>query len=388
MLDFPYQHGDEMPRMPAGQGLTGKIMETGAPLLINRDIAKRRHELGTQLVGKQASSYLGVPILAGGEVIGAISVQSTRIENAFSEDDSRLLSTIAANTGAAIQTARLHTETRRRAQEMATLAEIGNDIAGTRELEPVLERIAEHALSIMHVRDIAVTLRDEIGGDFHTRVALGRYSDEMKQLVVRPGLGIIGTILASGHAEFVNDPQNDPRRVTVPGTPEVEEDPECLMGAPLISRGEVIGGLMVWRLRKEGMFTQAELDFLVSVARQTTIAIESARLYLETQRRANEMSALAEVGREISASLDKMAVLELISGRAMDLLAAENSAVFLMEPDGRSMRAIAARGNAAEALRSEMILLGEGIIGSLAAEGARSLSTMCSMMPEESSFPG
>ncbi len=368
MLDFPYQHGDEMPRMAAGQGLTGKIMETGAPLLINRDIDKRRQELGTQLVGKQASSYLGVPILAGGEVIGAISVQSTRGENAFSEDDSRLLSTIAANTGAAIQTARLHTETRRRAQEMATLAEIGNDIAGTRELEPVLERIAQHALSIMHVRDIAITLRDEDGGDFHARVALGRYSDEMKKLVVRPGHGIIGTILVSGNAEFVNDPQNDARRITVPGTPEVEEDPECFMGAPLLSRGEVIGGLMVWRLRKDGMFTQAELDFLVSVARQTTIAIESARLYLETQRRANEMSALAEVGREISASLDKSAVLELISGHAMDLLAAENSAVFLMEPDGRSMRAIAARGDAAEALRAELILLGEGIIGTMAGE--------------------
>ena len=59
MLDFPYQHGDEMPRMPAGQGLTGRIMETGAPLLINRDIAKRRQELGTQLVGKQATLLPG-----------------------------------------------------------------------------------------------------------------------------------------------------------------------------------------------------------------------------------------------------------------------------------------------------------------------------------------
>ena len=123
---------------------------------------------------------------------------------------------------------------------MATLAEIGNDIAGTRELEPVLERIAEHALSIMHVRDIAITLRDEDGGDFHTRVALGRYSDEMKQLVVRPGLGIMGTILVSGKAEFVNDPQNDPRRVTVPGTPEVEEEPEVPDGraADLAGRGD------------------------------------------------------------------------------------------------------------------------------------------------------
>ena len=60
----------------------------------------------------------------------------------------------------------------------------------------------------------------------------------------------------------------------------------------------------MWRPHEDGLFTNAELDFLVSVARQTAIAIESARLYLETQRRANEMSALADVGREITASLD------------------------------------------------------------------------------------
>jgi GAF domain-containing protein len=85
------------------------------------------------------------------------------------------------------------------------------------------------------------------------------------------------------------------------------------MGAPLISRGETIGGIMVWRSHPEGMFTQADLDFLVSVARQTAIAIESARLYLETQRRASEMSALVDVGRDISASLEAETVLESIA---------------------------------------------------------------------------
>ena len=117
------------------------------------------------------------------------------------------------------------------------------------------------------------------------------------------------------------------------------------------------------------MFTQAELDFLVSVARQTTIAIESARLYLETQRRANEMSALAEVGREISSSLDKS------RGPGAHCRTGHGTAGGREQrrvPDGAghssAMRAIAARGDAAEALRAELIRLGEGIIGTLAAE--------------------
>ena len=61
----------------------------------------------------------------------------------------------------------------------------------------------------------------------------------------------------------------------------------------------------------------------VSIARQAAIAIESGRLYLETQRRAQEMAALAEVGRDISATLELPVVLERISTHARELLQAD-----------------------------------------------------------------
>ena len=388
IIHFPYQYGEEFTSLEFGQGLTSRIIESGKPLLINQDIEKRRAELGTKPVGREAQSYLGVPIMAGGQGIGVISVQSTTEENAFDDDDLRLLNTIAANAGAAIRTAQLHAETQRRAQEMSTLAEIGSDIAATRELEPVLEHIAEHALNIMRVRDIAITLREADGGSFRTTVALGRYSDEMKALTILPGRGIVGHILQSGLAEIVNHPDRDPRMVHVPGTPEEEDARECLMGAPLISRGQTIGGIIVWRDHPDGLFTQPELDFLVSVARQTAIAIESARLYLETRRRANEMSALAEVGREITASLEPAVVLERIAERARELLAADTSAVYLMEPDQKSLRAITALGNLADAIKTDVIQLGEGVIGTLAQQGKSEFINDTSRDPRTVTIPG
>ena len=78
-----------------------------------------------------------------------------------------------------------------------------------------------------------------------------------------------------------------------------------------------------------GCSTRLICEFLVSIARQAAIAIESARLYLETQRRASEMAALAEVGRDISATLELSAVLERITIHAQELLNADSSAVFL-----------------------------------------------------------
>ncbi len=369
LINFPYLFGQELSPLALGEGLTSKIIQTGQSILINQDIAHQIADLGTQRVGREALSYLGVPILAGGETIGVISVQSTTRENAFGDDEVRLLGTIAANAGSAIRTAQLHAETQHRAQEMATLAEIGNDIASTRELGPVLERIAEHAKEIMRVQDITITLRDADTLAYRTVVALGRNEREMKALVVTPGTGILGNILQSGIAEYVNHPGGDPRTIHVPGTPEEEDVQQCLMGAPLVSRGETIGGIMVWRDHVNGLFTQSELDFLVSVARQTTIAIESARLYLETKRRANEMSALAEVARELSASLNPEVVLEKVARRAKELLGAETSAVFLMQPDQQTMRPATVSGKLAEALKTDVIEVGEGIIGGLAREG-------------------
>ena len=104
----------------------------------------------------------------------------------------------------------------------------------------------------------------------------------------------------------------------------------------------------------------------MSVARQTAIAIESARLYLETQRRAREMSALVEVGRDISASLDAATVLEGIASHAKDLLNGDTSALSLPESDGKIFRAITAVGPRLPTVRNETISWGEGILGNIA----------------------
>ncbi|HUE99610.1 MAG TPA: GAF domain-containing protein [Anaerolineales bacterium] len=366
LIRFPYQHGEDFTVVKLGEGLTSKIIQTGEPLLINKDIAERRAQLGTTLIGRESLSYLGVPIKSGRDTIGVLSVQSVTQEGVFDDNDLRLLTTIAANAGTAIQTAQLHAETQRRAREMATLAEIGNDIAASRDLEPVLKRIAAHAKELLDVRDIAIVLREPGNQTYKTAVALGRYIQQMMAFEIKPSTGFIGKVLESGAADFLNDPRSDPRVVHIPGTPVKGEDIECLMGAPLISRGETIGGIMVWRDQPDGIFTQADLDFLVSVARQTAIAIESARLYLETQRRAREMSVLVDVGRDISASLEAGTVLESIATHAMDLLDGDLSALFLPEPDGQIFRAIAAVGEEAEQLRNDTILLGQGLLGSIA----------------------
>ncbi|MFN8458234.1 MAG: ATP-binding protein [Anaerolineae bacterium] len=124
LIRFPYEYGETHHAIPFGQGLSSKIIETGQPLLINEDVEGRHIELQAQAVGIQPKSFLGVPITIGSEVIGVIGVENIEREGWFNEADLRLLSTIAANVGAAIHNARLYTEaeTARTAAERANQA--------------------------------------------------------------------------------------------------------------------------------------------------------------------------------------------------------------------------------------------------------------------------
>jgi GAF domain-containing protein/DNA-binding response OmpR family regulator len=281
LIHFPYQFGEIFDSIKLGEGLTSRIIESSEPLLINKDIQERRAQLGTSLVGRESLSYLGVPIKSGGETIGVISVQSTSQEGMFNDDSLRLLTTIAANAGAAIHTAQLYTETQRRAREMAALAEIGREISLTLDLTMVLERIAGRAQELLQAQDVVLRLL-EPDGRLPVVVALGRFAESQRAVELRLGQGITGATALKGEAEIVNDLQKDPRFERLPG---VERDPdEAAIFVPLLVRDAIIGVMTVWRNKRQGgPFTQADLEFIVGLGQQAAIAIQNARLFSEAQ---------------------------------------------------------------------------------------------------------
>jgi len=73
--------------------------------LVNHDLEEAYDKIEAEKKGEMVESYLGVPIIAGNKSLGVISVQSKEQENRFSESDQRLLTTIAANVGIAMQNA-------------------------------------------------------------------------------------------------------------------------------------------------------------------------------------------------------------------------------------------------------------------------------------------
>ncbi len=293
LISFPYfrEFGEPTGQqpLPFGTGLTSRIVERRETLLMNR--AADWEALGTRGVGTNAKSYLGVPIVAGDRAIGAMSVQSTTQEGRFGESDARLLSTIAANVGVAIQNARLFQEAHRRGDEMAALAEVGQEISATLDVRTILERIGERVQALLAADSVALFLAEPDGRSFRAILALGTIAEAILADTILEGEGIIGDVIRRRTPEFVNSTAMDTRTVAIPGTDDL--DAERLMVAPLIARDGVMGVAAVWR-SGGAPFEKAELDFLVGLARQASIAIENARLYREAQ----EATAAAEAANQ------------------------------------------------------------------------------------------
>jgi GAF domain-containing protein/CheY-like chemotaxis protein len=303
LLTFPYylEQGKRFPveATPLEGGFTATVIRTGRPLIVNQGLVRRAAELGAKMIGDPSrptmdGSYLGVPVMKGGAATGVIALYADH-ENAFSDADLRLLTTLANTMSVALENARLFDETQRRTRETAALAEVGRDISSTLDLHVVMERIANHAKDLLHCDNSAIFLPNDDNSTYRAIVSIGTVADQIRATEIKIGAGIIGGILAAGRPEFINDTSADPRAVLIAGTGRDED--ERLMVAPLMAGQTVKGAMAVWRTGGR-LFDDAELEFLVGLSQQAAVAIENARLF----RQAQEARAAAETANEAKSS--------------------------------------------------------------------------------------
>lgn len=345
------------------RGITGWVVQNGK-LLRSNDVSRepRYFEIVNGI-----NSELCVPLISRSKVIGVINVESTK-SAAYTEKDEEVLTALASSAAIAFENARLYQDQSRRSKIIEALADIANEIATTRDVSPVLDQITQRALEMLNASGAAIYLLQDDHVTLKTVTAYGQYRNELLSHTRKVGEGITGKVFLNGKAEIINDTQQDPRRVTVPGTPAKEEKLESLMCSPLILRGKPIGVINAWRPKEDGLFNESELSFLVGIAHQVSICIESGRLFQETSRQAREAAAIAEVGRNISATLQLNAVLESIASYAINLLHGETSAVYLIE--GNYLRAIAAVGLDSKELKNYTLSIGTGILGNIALQNS------------------
>jgi diguanylate cyclase (GGDEF)-like protein len=165
-------------RCGIGEGITGRVAETGEPLLLANAMDC---DFAVTIPGTDDldESMIAVPLRYGTRVIGAVVISKLGIGQ-FDEDDVRLLEVLGGHASVALENARLYEAERREAERAKDSLEIANALlelsrrlasAGT--LAEVLDRTAEHSARLLGVPKASVWLQERSGGDVLPQALFG-----------------------------------------------------------------------------------------------------------------------------------------------------------------------------------------------------------------------
>jgi phosphoserine phosphatase RsbU/P len=195
------------------------------------------------------------------------------------------------------------------AEVLGTLAEIGEEINASLDLDEVLARTAALIKRLIDYEIFGVLLVDDSSGTLKHRFAIGYTPELAESLRIPIGQGITGTAAALGHPVRVSDVSKDSRYINAIDAVRSE------LAVPLMFKGKCVGVLDI-QSRHLDYFTRDQQNILGLLATRLAVAIENARLFARTRAQAETLLILNEISREASSIL---AVEELLR-RAAELV--------------------------------------------------------------------
>src|SRR5271168_2592087 len=183
------------------------------------------------------------------------------------------------------------------AEVLATLAEIGEEVNASLDLDEVLARSAALIKRHIDYEIFGILLMEGDGSYLKHRFSVGYPLNLAENLRIPMGQGITGTAAATAHPVRVSDTASDPRYISA------IEHVRSELAVPLMLQGNVIGVLDV-QSRHPEYFTPDQQYLLTLLASRLSIAIENARLFERVRQQASTLLLLNEVGRETSSILD------------------------------------------------------------------------------------
>ncbi len=215
-------------------------------------------------------SEMALPLSVGGKVIGALDVQSTE-PAAYDEEDVALLRILADQVAIAIENVRLFERTQQALQEVEAIH------------RQYIER--EWAREAVERRDLVYEYR---------RTGVPPLDDTWPPELSEALSG--GEVVASR----ADDPSWG------------DGHAKAALAAPIKYRDQVIGVLDLQETAQARLWTEDEISLVQAISDQVGLALENARLFADTQRRAEELSTINRIGLSVNSDLDLAGVLSAL----------------------------------------------------------------------------
>ena len=284
--------------LPKGIGVTGWVAMHGEPLLCQDvSLEERYFQLDDRICCEMAA-----PLSEGNRTVGALNVDAMEI-NAFSTDDLRLLVLMANEASRVLENMWMIQQLRRKAEQLQTLVLVGQDMAGTRKVEEVLESITREALLLLDCTMSAFFLYESEVDELKLHSLQDKGGTLSHEETLSPADSILGSALRAHRQVQTRDLF---RTEEYHFTSLIRmKNLHSMLVTPVVYEDEPIG-LITLYVDRSHRFNDDERLIARALADLGAIAIQNARLYdrvfssEEILRKSERLTTLGTLAAEIA----------------------------------------------------------------------------------------
>jgi GAF domain-containing protein len=322
LLEYPlvYDSGERYQiglDTPSPKSLTYEVLHTLNPVFTLRtpEEVEAKFKQGSGLVGdksKVSASLMYVPLFLGKRSTGMVSIQSYEY-NAYRPEDLTLLESIANHVAVALENARLFRETEQRAEELSVVNRVAQVVSQMLELDDLYSAVHEQIQRAI-VSDafyIAIYNREDETINFPYLV------DEGERYIIDPipatsDLEVV-QVITTGEPILENyvDQETAEQQFSGEVLLATKKAPTSMIFVPLRSGLEPVGAISIQNYQSH-RYTQADVDLLSGIAYHLAVALENARLFSETERRAEELAVINKIAQAVSGQIEQQELLSTV----------------------------------------------------------------------------
>ncbi|MFC1878465.1 GAF domain-containing protein [Chloroflexota bacterium] len=327
-------------RYEGSDGYSGHLISKHEHLLI-KDVDQFR--MVRPAVDRQQfpfQSYLGVPLLLAGQLVGTLELASLS-KDAYDENDLDVLKLLSGQAAVALNNALLYKQEQERVVELAGLAELAQSTNAIRDVRDLFTRLTESISSLVDVEILGFLVYEENRAILEGRtpfIGIPSNAIEWYQTTIKPG-SLAEDIWNNADPVIATDAPEDERLeafelhhlALVAGI-------RHMVLVPLTSGGRMFGYLLVGNKRDNTPFDQSDVRLLTIIAGQAAPIIENASLVQLSRQRAQRAETLRRIASLTSstATLDeilKFSILDLAR-----LLNTDTAVLFLLDESRGELR--------------------------------------------------
>jgi PAS domain S-box-containing protein len=351
-----------------------EMVTNGQPICVP-DV--RKDERFQDMIEVENFAWLGVPLVAKGELVGAIALEK-READFYTPEHIQAATTFASQAAIGLENARLFEESTRRASELdersqrlALLNHLAGELSGTLDIERILTITSTQLMQALNGTRVAAILMDG-KGDFSVQVEVPTAPDPLPQ--AWPSVNLLNHLKETQGIFSCANVEAEPELAGLVDLYLTVRKSKAIAVIPMIAATRLHGWLMLQNSEPH-RYSSSELELGRTIAYQGANAIQTARLYGETlhltedlekrveertaelRREHNNTETLLRIITELSNSLDMEQVMSRALGVLMQSIGSQQGLIYLPQ----SNRIYQVGKNLATTIAGEMTSIGKEI---------------------------